>query len=211
MTDRNDLSTHPQGHGQAPERFLARVQPEGAWRWGVGGWMLLAAAAAIGGLVVCSSCLFGPAMLPDAPSSAIALLAAGLLLTAAICAVFTWLGVVLVRAGRQLNRLTWVSVDQHGIGQYDGVWTVTPWAQIRHVVWPQRPDSFRSSARWALVDTGTGGGARTVDRSPTMAALDLARRRPRYACHLPVDALNVEAGELLRAIRYFSQGRFPDL
>jgi len=206
MTERNHPDTHS---GQAPGRFLARVQPEGAWRWGAGGWALLATAAAIGGVVACSGCLFGPAMLPDAPSSAIALLAVGLLLVAAICAALTWLGVVLIRAGRHLDRLTWISVDQQGIGQYDGVWTVTPWPQVRHVVWPHRPDSFRSSVRWALVDTG--GGARTVDRSPTMAVLDLARRRRRYACHLPVDALNVEAGELLQAIRRFSQGRFPDL
>jgi len=209
MTDRNDLSTHPQGHGQAPERFLARVQPEGAWRWGVVGWMLLALGAALGGATTCGMCLLG-AMMPTTPSVTVPL-AALLLLLVACCAAICWLGIVMIRAGRHLSRLEWITVDQHGIGQYDGVWTVTPWAQIRHLVWPLPHDSLSSSVRWALVDTGTGGGARMTDRTPIMAALDLARRRPRYACHLPVDALNVEAGELLRAIRHFSQGRFPDL
>lgn len=209
MTDRN-AGADPERRSEASERFIARVQPEGAWRWGVTGWLMLALGGGMVASAMCGVCVLGSILL-DTPWSVIVVVAGVLLVFAASGALCLWYGVVTIRIGRHLKRLDWIAVDRHGIGEYDGEWRITPWRQIRHIVWPHRPDSLHSSARFALVDIGTGSGARSTDGTPLTAVLDFARFRRRYACHLPVDGLNVEAGELLRAIRHFSQGRFPDL
>lgn len=112
-----------------------------------------------------------------------------------------------IRELREHDRLV-LAIGPEGISRLNDPPLAVRWDHIRHIV----VTGGKPGSRRLLVDDGTGTPARP--RSVHIGLRDslayLAGRR-RFTVDIPIDALNVEAGEVVRAIRHHSGGRLPDL
>lgn len=191
-----------------PDRIVARGRPEAYMIQRIVGWFLLIAGGCTfaGGALVTIlgtlSMMVGSAIGVSSPEWTTVFVTLWLVLASGALAMA---GLGAVHEVRQLDGLRLI-IDDRGITN-DGVPEFgLPWSQIRHIAVSKGRPGFRR----LKVDDGTGPEATAVDASDRLGAL-LRRRQPQFALSLSIDRLDVEAGDLIRAIRHHSRQRLPDL
>jgi hypothetical protein len=154
-----------------------------------------------------SYAFFGPAV-AEGGLSASAMMAGSLdaLVTLAPALMAQLLAVLYLIDWWQLRRIRLV-IDANGISVHSRGLVVVEWRDVRHVaVAGDRP------GRRLVVDTGTAPSswwsARTL--RPGRVHLRLLSRRRALAVNLPLDGLDVEAGDLLREIGKYTDVILPD-
>jgi hypothetical protein len=133
-------------------------------------------------------------------------MAACFLATLGFSAVLLMLGVKLMRMNRRLDRLR-LRIGPDGIAGAS-LRGIVPWERIRHVAITEGEPGLRR----LIIDDGTGRPVRSHDvHLGVWGRVRMSLLDERFAVDVPIDLLDAEAGDVIRAIRHCSGGRFPDL